>query len=126
MHSHLHLHTRASVTAWSSPSSILRHIVRYRAAIDQNSGGQSVQGLLCQLVTVPSSEAADQCYPRTLAGEDRPIPALEARRKRILLKLAQSEAANPPDCQDVLLLMHDGIIGSLAPGITVEMARGRL
>jgi hypothetical protein len=77
MHSHLYLDTRASVSALSSPSPNLRHIVRYRAAIDQNSGGQFVEGLFlrCRLVAGPSPEAAVQCYPRTLTGEDRRIRA---------------------------------------------------
>jgi hypothetical protein len=128
MHSHLHLDTRASISAQPSPSPNLWHIVRYRAAIDQNSGGQFVEGFGPFSVAwsqFPALKPQIDAIPEHWPAKSFPFApsesALEARRKRILLKLAQSAAATHPDTLDVLLVTHDGVFGFLAQGITVGM-----
>lgn len=84
--------------------------------------GSDKQGLISQFPALKTEiEALPQPWPAKTGVFAPSDAALRERRKRILLKLAQTATSTRPESPDILLVTHDGIIKLLVPGLTVDV-----
>lgn len=87
------------------------------------NNGSDKQNLLSQFPALSVEiSSLPQPWPAKTGAFEPTASALRERKKRLLLKLAETAASTRPDSPDILIVTHDGVIRLIAPsGVTVDV-----